>query len=110
GIRLKNVRLADSRLCGIVSRGGSIMSKWCLLHNQESFLYDHFDDICDIVAQYDVALSLGDGLRPGCIADANDAAQFAELDTMGELVTRAWAKNVQAFIEGPGHVPMHKIR
>ena len=86
------------------------MSKWCLYHDQESFLYEHFDDICDIVAQYDVALSLGDGLRPGCIADANDAAQFAELDTMGELVTRAWDKNVQAFIEGPGHVPMQKIK
>ena len=82
------------------------MSKWSLYHDQESFLYEHFDDICDIVAQYDVALSLGDGLRPGCIADANDAAQFAELDTMGELVTRAWDKNVQAFIEGPGHVPL----
>ena len=110
GIRRHNVHLADSRLCGIVSRGGSIMSKWCLIHDRESFLYEHFDDICDIVAQYDVALSLGDGLRPGCTADANDAAQFAELDTMGELVTRAWDKNVQAFIEGPGHVPMHKIR
>ncbi len=110
GIRQHNVHLADTRLCGIVSRGGSIMSKWCLLHKRESFLYEHFDDICDIVAQYDVALSLGDGLRPGCTADANDAAQFAELDTMGELVTRAWAKNVQAFIEGPGHVPMHKIK
>ena len=110
GIRLHNVHLADSRLCGIVSRGGSIMSKWCLIHKKESFLYEHFDDICDIVAQYDVALSLGDGLRPGCIADANDAAQFAELDTMGELVTRAWEKNVQAFIEGPGHVPLHKIQ
>ncbi len=110
GIRYDNVHLADSRLCGIVSRGGSIMSKWCLFHKRESFLYEHFDDICDIVAQYDVALSLGDGLRPGCIADANDAAQFAELDTMGELVNRAWEKNVQAFIEGPGHVPMHKIR
>ena len=110
GIRRHNVHLADSRLCGIVSRGGSIMSKWCLLHDKESFLYEHFDDICDIVAKYDVALSLGDGLRPGCTADANDAAQFAELDTMGELVTRAWDKNVQAFIEGPGHVPMHKIR
>ncbi len=110
GIRYGNVHLADRRLCGIVSRGGSIMSKWCLLHRRESFLYEHFDDICDIVAQYDTALSLGDGLRPGCIADANDAAQFAELDTMGELVTRAWAKNVQAFIEGPGHVPMHKIK
>src|SRR5574344_576591 len=110
GIRRHNVHLADSRLCGIVSRGGSIMSKWCLIHDSESFLYEHFDDICDILAQYDVALSLGDGLRPGCIADANDAAQFAELDTMGELVTRAWDKNVQAFIEGPGHVPMNKIR
>ena len=110
GIRRHNVHLADSRLCGIVSRGGSIMSKWCLIHDRESFLYEHFDDICDIVAQYDVALSLGDGLRPGCTADANDAAQFAELDTMGELVTRAWDKNVQAFIEGPGHVPMHKIQ
>ena len=110
GIRRHNVHLADKRLCGIVSRGGSIMSKWCLIHDRESFLYEHFDDICDIVAQYDVALSLGDGLRPGCIADANDAAQFAELDTMGELVTRAWDKNVQAFIEGPGHVPMQKIR
>ena len=110
GIRRHNVHLADSRLCGIVSRGGSIMSKWCLIHDRESFLYEHFDDICDIVAQYDVALSLGDGLRPGCTADANDAAQFAELDTMGELVTRAWEKNVQAFIEGPGHVPMHKIQ
>lgn len=110
GIRRKNVHLADGRLCGIVSRGGSIMSKWCLLHNRESFLYEHFDDICDILAQYDVAVSLGDGLRPGCIADANDRAQFAELDTMGELVLRARAKNVQAFVEGPGHVPMHKIR
>ena len=110
GIRRQNVHLADSRLCGIVSRGGSIMSKWCLIHDKESFLYEHFDEICDIVAQYDVALSLGDGLRPGCTADANDAAQFAELDTMGELVTRAWDKNVQAFIEGPGHVPMQKIR
>ena len=110
GIRLHNVHLADKRLCGIVSRGGSIMSKWCLIHNQESFLYEHFDDICDILAQYDVAVSLGDGLRPGCIADANDEAQFAELDTLGELVLRAWEKDVQAFIEGPGHVPLHKIQ
>lgn len=110
GIRLKNVHLADKRVCGIVSRGGSIMSKWCLVHNSESFLYDHFDEICDILSQYDVAVSLGDGLRPGCIADANDEAQFAELDTLGELVERAWAKDVQAFIEGPGHVPMHKIQ
>ena len=110
GIRRHNVHLADKRLCGIVSRGGSIMSTWCLAHDRESFLYEHFDDICDILAQYDVAISLGDGLRPGCIADANDEAQFAELDTMGELVTRAWDKNVQAFIEGPGHVPLHKIK
>ncbi|MBP5318456.1 MAG: phosphomethylpyrimidine synthase ThiC, partial [Paludibacteraceae bacterium] len=109
GIRYQNVHLADSRLCGIVSRGGSIMSKWCLIHQRESFLYEHFDEICDIVAQYDVALSLGDGLRPGCTADANDAAQFAELDTLGELVVRAWNKDVQAFIEGPGHVPMDQI-
>ena len=110
GIRLKNVMLAADRLTGIVSRGGSIISKWCQTHQKESFLYEHFDDICDIVAQYDVALSLGDGLRPGSIYDANDKAQFAELDTMGELVERAWAKNVQVFIEGPGHVPMHKIK
>ena len=110
GIRLKNIHYANDRLCGMVSRGGSIISQWCKIHQKESFLYDHFDDICDICAQYDVALSLGDGLRPGAIRDANDRAQFAELDTMGELVERAWAKNVQAFIEGPGHVPMHKIR
>ncbi len=110
GVRRRNVHLADKRLCGIVSRGGSIMSKWCLVHDRESFLYEHFDEICDILAQYDVAVSLGDGLRPGCTADANDEAQFAELDTLGELVLRAWGKNVQAFIEGPGHVPMHRIR
>jgi phosphomethylpyrimidine synthase len=110
GIRLHNVHLAQKRLTGIVSRGGSIMSKWCLVHNQESFLYDHFDEICEILAQYDVAVSLGDGLRPGSIHDANDEAQFAELDTLGELVQRAWKYNVQAFIEGPGHVPMHKIK
>ncbi len=110
GIRRHNVHLADKRLCGIVSRGGSIMSKWCLIHDQESFLYEHFDEICDILAEYDVAVSLGDGLRPGSIYDANDEAQFAELDTMGELVVRAWEKNVQAFIEGPGHVPLHKIQ
>ena len=110
GIRLKNIHYANDRLCGMVSRGGSIISQWCKIHQKESFLYEHFDDICDICAQYDVALALGDGLRPGAIRDANDRAQFAELDTMGELVERAWAKNVQAFIEGPGHVPMHKIR
>ena len=110
GIRLHNVHLADKRLCGIVSRGGSILSKWCLIHQRENFLYEHFDEICDILAQYDVAVSLGDGLRPGCIADANDEAQFAELDTLGELVLRAWGKDVQAFVEGPGHVPLHKIQ
>ena len=100
GIRLHNIHLADKRLTGIVSRGGSIMSKWCLIHNRESFLYEHFDDICDILARYDVAVSLGDGLRPGSIYDANDEAQFAELDTLGELVLRARKKDVQAFIEG----------
>lgn len=110
GIRRKNIHLANGRLTGMVSRGGSIISEWCLQNDCESFLYEHFDDICDICAQYDVAISLGDGLRPGSIYDANDAAQFAELDTMGELVERAWAKNVQAFIEGPGHVPMNKIK
>ncbi len=110
GIRRKNIHLSQGRKTGMVSRGGSIISEWCLQNDRESFLYEHFDDICDICAQYDVAISLGDGLRPGSIYDANDAAQFAELDTMGELVEHAWAKNVQAFIEGPGHVPMHKIR
>ena len=110
GIRRKNIHLANGRLTGMVSRGGSIISEWCLQNDRESFLYEHFDDICDICAQYDVAISLGDGLRHGSIYDANDAAQFVELDTMGELVERAWAKNVQAFIEGPGHVPMNKIK
>lgn len=110
GIRKANIHLADKRLTGMVSRGGSIIAEWCLQNNKESFLYEHFGDICDICAAYDVAISLGDGLRPGSIYDANDAAQFAELDTMGELVETAWDKNVQAFIEGPGHVPMNKIR
>lgn len=110
GIRLQNIHYAQERLTGMVSRGGSIISKWCQMHNRESFLYEHFDDICDLCAKYDTALSLGDGLRPGCTHDANDRAQFAELDTMGELVERAWARNVQVFIEGPGHVPMHKIK
>ncbi len=110
GVRLKDLHLTKGRTCGIVSRGGSIMSKWCRIHNRESFLYEHFDDICDILSQYDVAISLGDGMRPGSIEDANDEAQFAELDTLGELVLRAWKKDVQAFIEGPGHVPMHKIK
>lgn len=109
GIRLRNVPLSQSRLTGMVSRGGSIISKWCMIHQKESFLYEHFDDICDICRRYDVAISLGDGLRPGSISDANDAAQFAELDTMGELVERAWANDIQTFIEGPGHVPMNKI-
>lgn len=109
GVRLHNVHLANKRLCGIVSRGGSILSKWCTVHNRENFLYEHFDEICDILSSYDVAVSLGDGLRPGAIADANDEAQFAELQTLGELVVRAWDKDVQAFIEGPGHVPMHMI-
>ena len=110
GIRLKNIPYSQERLTGMVSRGGSIISEWCMRHGQENFLYQHFDDICDICARYDVALSLGDGLRPGSVNDANDRAQFAELDTMGDLVEHAWAKNVQAFIEGPGHVPMDKIR
>ncbi len=109
GIRRKNIHLSQGRMTGMVSRGGSIISEWCIQNDRESFLYEHFDDICDICARYDVAISLGDGLRPGSIYDANDKAQFAELDTMGELVTRAWAKGVQAFIEGPGHVPMNKI-
>ena len=102
GIRLKNVNLAAERLTGMVSRGGSIISKWCQIHQKESFLYEHFDDICDILAKYDVAVSLGDGLRPGSIYDANDRAQFAELDTMGELVERAWTKNVQGEKENNG--------
>ncbi|MDQ3305992.1 MAG: phosphomethylpyrimidine synthase ThiC, partial [Actinomycetota bacterium] len=97
------------RVTGIVSRGGSIMAAWCLAHGQESFLYTHFEDICEIMAAYDVAFSLGDGLRPGCIADANDEAQFAELDTLGELTSRAWGHDVQVMVEGPGHVPLHKI-
>ena len=110
GVLLRYVPMTAKRLTGIVSRGGSIMAKWCLSHHQENFLYQHFREICEICAAYDVSLSLGDGLRPGSVQDANDEAQFAELDTMGELVVRAWEKNVQAFIEGPGHVPMHKIR
>ncbi len=110
GIILKNVDLAKNRLCGIVSRGGSIMSKWCKVHQKESFLYEHFEEICDILAQYDTAVSLGDGLRPGCTADACDDAQYAELKVLGELVEIARKKNVQAFIEGPGHVPMHRIK
>lgn len=102
--------MLGDRLTGCVSRGGSIMTSWAVMHNEENFLYTHFDEICDILAQYDVAVSLGDGMRPGSIHDANDKAQFLELDVLGELTERAWAKNVQVIIEGPGHVPMHKIR
>jgi len=110
GVRLPYVPLAAKRVTGIVSRGGSIMAKWCLAHHKESFLYEHFDEITEICAAYDIAYSLGDGLRPGSIADANDEAQFAELYTLGELTKRAWAQDVQVMIEGPGHVPMHKIK
>ena len=110
GVRLAHVPLTARRTTGIVSRGGSIMARWCLAHHQESFLYTHFDEICDIMRRYDVSFSLGDGLRPGSNADANDAAQFAELETLGELTKVAWAKGCQVMIEGPGHVPMHKIK
>jgi len=110
GVRLPYVPMAAKRVTGIVSRGGSIMAKWCLAHHKESFLYEHFDEISEICAAYDIAYSLGDGLRPGSIADANDEAQFAELYTLGELTKRAWAQDVQVMIEGPGHVPMHKIK
>ncbi|HEX2018033.1 MAG TPA: phosphomethylpyrimidine synthase ThiC [Aurantimonas sp.] len=110
GVRLAHVPLTAERVTGIVSRGGSIMAKWCLHHHRESFLYEHFAEICDICRAYDVSFSLGDGLRPGSIADANDAAQFAELETLGELTTIARAKGCQVMIEGPGHVPMHKIK
>ncbi len=110
GVRLAYIPLTASRVTGIVSRGGSIMAKWCLAHHKESFLYAHFEEICEIMAAYDVSFSLGDGLRPGSIADANDGAQFAELETLGELTKIAWAHNVQVMIEGPGHVPMHKIK
>jgi phosphomethylpyrimidine synthase len=110
GVRLPYVPLAAKRVTGIVSRGGSIMAKWCLAHHKESFLYEHFDEITEIMKAYDIAYSLGDGLRPGSIADANDEAQFAELYTLGELTHRAWKEDVQVMIEGPGHVPMHKIK
>jgi phosphomethylpyrimidine synthase len=110
GVRLAYVPLTASRVTGIVSRGGSIMAKWCLAHHRESFLYERFDEICDLMRKYDVSFSLGDGLRPGSIADANDRAQFAELETLGELTKIAWAKGCQVMIEGPGHVPMHKIK
>ena len=110
GIRLAHIPMTASRMTGIVSRGGSIMAKWCLSHHRESFLYTHFEEICDIMKAYDVSFSLGDGLRPGSIYDANDEAQFAELKTLGELTEIAWKHDVQTMIEGPGHVPMHKIR
>jgi phosphomethylpyrimidine synthase len=110
GVRLAYVPLTAKRTTGIVSRGGSIMAKWCLSHHQESFLYTHFEDICEIMMAYDVSFSLGDGLRPGCIADANDEAQFAELETLGELTRVAWEHDVQVIIEGPGHVPMQLIK
>jgi phosphomethylpyrimidine synthase len=110
GVLLRYIPLTAKRVTGIVSRGGSIMAKWCLAHHQESFLYTHFEEICEIMKRYDVAFSLGDGLRPGSIADANDAAQFAELETLGELTKIAWEHDVQVMIEGPGHVPMHLIK
>ncbi len=110
GVRLRYIPLTASRMTGIVSRGGSIMAKWCLAHHKESFLYTHFEDICEIMKAYDVAFSLGDGLRPGSIYDANDAAQLGELETLGELTDIAWKHDVQTIIEGPGHVPMHLIK
>jgi phosphomethylpyrimidine synthase len=110
GVRLRYVPLTAKRVTGIVSRGGSILAKWCLAHHQENFLYTHFEDICEIMKAYDVSFSLGDGLRPGSVADANDAAQFGELETLGELTRIAWNHDVQTMIEGPGHVPMHMIK
>ena len=109
GLRLPFIHLTEKRVTGIVSRGGSIMAKWCIAHHKENLLYTHFDEICEIMAAYDVSFSLGDGLRPGSLADANDAAQFAELETIGELTRRAWDKGVQVMVEGPGHVPMHLV-
>jgi len=110
GVRLGYIHLTANRVTGIVSRGGSIMAKWCLAHHKESFLYERFDEICDLMRKYDVSFSLGDGLRPGSIRDANDRAQFAELETLGELTKVAWNKGCQVMIEGPGHVPLHKIK
>src|SRR5579871_5690935 len=110
GVLLRYVPLTADRITGIVSRGGSIMAQWCLMHHQENFLYSHFEEICEIMQAYDVCFSLGDGLRPGCTADANDAAQFAELETLGELTRIAWQRDCQVMIEGPGHVPMHMIK
>jgi len=110
GVLLRYVPLTAKRLTGIVSRGGAILAKWCLAHHEENFLYTNFEKLCEVMKRYDVAFSLGDGLRPGCIADANDAAQFGELETLGELTKIAWEHDVQVMIEGPGHVPMHKIK
>src|SRR6185503_4077228 len=110
GVLKEHLPYVRNRLIGIVSRGGSLLAKWMLHHNKQNPMYDIFDDICDIMRAYDVSFSLGDGLRPGSIADANDAAQFAELETLGELTKKAWAKGCQVMIEGPGHVPMHKIK
>ncbi|MFY9780202.1 MAG: phosphomethylpyrimidine synthase ThiC [Candidatus Baltobacteraceae bacterium] len=110
GVLLRYIPLTAKRLTGIVSRGGSILAKWCLAHHEENFLYTHFEEICEIMKAYDVTFSLGDGLRPGCLADANDEAQFGELDTLGELTAIAWKHDVQTMIEGPGHVPMHLIK
>src|SRR4029077_9882777 len=110
GVRLAHIPLTADRVTGIVSRGGSILAKWCLAHHRENFLYTNFEEICELMAKYDVSFSLGDGLRPGSIADANDAAQFAELDTLGELTEVAWKHDVQVMIEGPGHVPMHLVQ
>ena len=109
-MRLAYIPYTAERVTGIVSRGGSIMAKWCLSHHKENFLYTEFERICEVMKKYDVAFSLGDGLRPGSTADANDRAQLAELDTLGELTDIAWKHDVQTMIEGPGHVPMHKIK
>lgn len=110
GVLLRYIPLTAKRVTGIVSRGGSILAAWCLAHHEENFLYTHFEEICHILKAYDISVSLGDGLRPGSIADANDEAQFAELETLGELTKIAWKHDVQVMIEGPGHVPMHLIR
>ncbi|ATG54676.1 phosphomethylpyrimidine synthase ThiC [Brachybacterium ginsengisoli] len=110
GVLLRHVPLTADRVTGIVSRGGSILAGWCLAHHRENFLYEHFDELCEIFARYDVSFSLGDGLRPGSLVDANDAAQFAELDTLAELTERAWAHDVQVMVEGPGHIPLHLVR
>jgi phosphomethylpyrimidine synthase len=110
GVRLQYVPLTADRVTGIVSRGGSIMAKWCLAHHRENFLYTRFAEICEIMKAYDVSFSLGDGLRPGCLADANDAAQFGELETLGELTKIAWEHDVQVMIEGPGHIPLHMVK